>query len=185
MVSTDFNSRTTTTSWLSNPQPLLLTMPAAMWTPELLSQQGRYNFPLDSHKLSGTLLQELLLLCQLLFCATDSFNLSISGVNSGFGITYQWISSTNGTAYSYIAGQPLIPIEMFRPLRLFIVALFYPCTVKRTKRYFTAVQILLNSGVSVITTTSQQLQLILLQIRLPMRNFAGINNTTTCGTQWI
>ncbi len=180
-VSTDFNSRTTTTSWLSTTASAANDAGCDVNTGVTFPTSGttfRWTPPANC---SGTPTAGTTTALPTSVCATDSFNLSISGVNSGFGITYQWISSTNGTAYSYIAGATS---NTYRNVQA--AATFYRCIVTCTasglRDTSTAVQILLNSGVNCYCTPPASNCNYSTPDQITNVTFAGINNTTTCGT---
>jgi hypothetical protein len=107
-------------------------------------------------------------------CSTGNLSLSISGVNSGSGITYQWISSANGTSYTYINGanSPTYSTNQ-------LAATYYRNIVTCTSSGLsdTSVALLVGQTQCYCTVTSDCNS----GDRIDTVLFAGINNYTTCG----
>ncbi len=107
-------------------------------------------------------------------CASDSLALSISGTTNTSGLTYQWLSSTNGVNYTNIAGATAATYK----------------TVQNTATYYRNIVTCTNSGqqdTSVALFVGQSVCYCSPTAgcgsndRIDTVVFAGINNYTSCG----
>lgn len=108
-------------------------------------------------------------------CTGDNFTLSISAVNNNAGISYQWISSTDGVNYSNINNATAATYTTNQTASTYYRNIV---TCSNSGQKDTSVAILISQQICYCNVTTN----CNLQDRIDTVIFAGINNYTSCGT---